>query len=59
MMDDELCEIFSWLFKPEYKDNELLTPVSQLHEIIALDEGCHAPVWVLKPEVFSAKPPRW
>jgi hypothetical protein len=46
-MCNEFLEVFPGLLETKDKDDELLTPVRRLHEIVALEFGSHLPVWVV------------
>jgi len=46
-MRNKFLEVFPGLLETKDEDDKLLTPVRRLHEIIALEFGCHLPVWVI------------
>ena len=46
-MCDEFLEVFPGLLETKDEDDELVTPVRRLHEIVALQFGSHLPVRVI------------
>lgn len=47
---DEFMVIFARLFETEDQNDELLTPIGCLHELIVLEFGQHIPMWVVFSE---------
>lgn len=44
MVSDELVVVLAGLFEAKHENDELLTPVSKLHQVVSLHVGYHIPV---------------
>lgn len=44
MVGNEFVVVFAWLFETEEKNDELLTPVSRMHEVVSFQVRDHIPV---------------
>lgn len=62
MVYDEFEEILPWFFKSQGEHEKLLDPVGELHEVVAFEERCHAPVGLVcsaeNSETESIREPR-
>lgn len=62
MVRNKFPVVLPGFLKAQYKDDELLTPVSNLHEVIPLEFRCHLPMrvvywlcWGYKYNVFECE----
>lgn len=44
VVGNEFGVVLAWFFETEKKDDELLAPVSSMHEVVSLQVGHHIPV---------------